>query len=232
MNHPRNHPLANALTEQDVVDYLRNTSDFFERHAELLTDVQLSSPYSQRAVSLQERQAEMLRAKIKGLELRVMEMVRHGNDNGVLFDKLLQLACQLHEVQDLAQLPDLLCASIAQLFDVPQVAIRVWAVAPAWSQAAFAQEVGEDAKLFVSSLSEPFSGPNTGFDVVRWLPDPSAAQSLAFLPLRHEAFGRPARVIGMLLLASPDAQRYSSTMSTDVLAQIAKIASAALRRLA
>ena len=182
-------------------------------------------------MSLQERQAEMLRAKIKGLELRIMDMVRHGNDNGILFDKLLQLACKLFQEDDPARLPDLLCTDIARLFSVPQVAIRVWAVAPRWAQEPFAQEVGEDAKLFADSLTEPYSGANTGFDVVRWLPDPQAAQSVAFLPLRHAASEGAPLLLGMLVLASPDPQRYTSTMSTDVLTQIAGLASAVLQRL-
>jgi len=42
--------------------------------------VQLNSPHSHRAVSLQERQAEMLRDKIKGLEGRIMEMIRNGTE--------------------------------------------------------------------------------------------------------------------------------------------------------
>ena len=53
------------ITEDDIANYLANTPDFFERHAELLAAVQLTHPHSQRAVSLQERQALMLREKIK-----------------------------------------------------------------------------------------------------------------------------------------------------------------------
>ena len=47
----------NPITEDDIADYLANTPDFFERHAELLAQVQLTSPHGNRAVSLQERQA-------------------------------------------------------------------------------------------------------------------------------------------------------------------------------
>jgi uncharacterized protein YigA (DUF484 family) len=54
------------ITEDDIADYLANTPDFFERHAGLLAAVQLTSPHGQRAVSLQERQAELLREKIRG----------------------------------------------------------------------------------------------------------------------------------------------------------------------
>ena len=68
----------NPITEDDIANYLANTPDFFSRHAQLLAAVQLTSPHGTRAVSLQERQAEMLREKIKALEHRIMDMVRHG----------------------------------------------------------------------------------------------------------------------------------------------------------
>ena len=81
----------NPITEDDIANYLANTPDFFERHAQLLASVQLTSPHGNRAVSLQERQAEMLREKIKALEHRVMDMVRHGNENMVIADRAAPL---------------------------------------------------------------------------------------------------------------------------------------------
>ena len=83
------------ITEDDIANYLANTPDFFERHAGLLATVQLTHPHSQRAVSLQERQAMMLRDKIKSLEHRIMDMIRHGQENMVLTDKLHRWACEL-----------------------------------------------------------------------------------------------------------------------------------------
>jgi uncharacterized protein YigA (DUF484 family) len=50
--------------------------------------VQLTSPHGQRAVSLQERQMEMLRERIKGLELKIVEMIRHGQENLAIADRL------------------------------------------------------------------------------------------------------------------------------------------------
>ena len=79
----KNHGM-NPITEDDIANYLANTPDFFARHAELLASVQLNSPHGNRAVSLQERQAEMLREKIKALEHRLMDMVRHGNENMII----------------------------------------------------------------------------------------------------------------------------------------------------
>ena len=70
--------ITNALqgiTENDIAEYLANTPGFFERHAEMLATIQLTSPHGQRAVSLQERQMEMLRERIKGLEKKIVEMI-------------------------------------------------------------------------------------------------------------------------------------------------------------
>ena len=77
-----------GITEQDIADFLANTPGFFERHAELLATVQLSHPHDGRAVSLQQRQADMLREKIKGLEFKILEMIRNGQENVAIADRL------------------------------------------------------------------------------------------------------------------------------------------------
>ena len=222
---------TNPITEDDLANYLANTPDFFERHAELLAAVHLSSPHSNRAVSLQERQARLLREKIKVLEQRIMEMIRNGNENVMLSDKLLQWALKMFMVADPLALPDQMALAIEEQFSVPQVGIKVWGVAPAYADADFAQGVSADAKLFASSLLEPFCGVNSGFEVVNYLLDPQAATSLALLPLRTGPQGSATPAFGLLVLASPDAQRFNSTMGTDFLAALAELASAALSRL-
>ena len=65
----------------------------------------------------------------------------------------------------------------------------------------------------------------------RWLEDSQAAVSLALLPLRVGPVGNVAPAFGLLVLASPDAQRFNSGMGTDFLQHIAELASAALSRL-
>ncbi len=44
-------PATPPITEEDIVEFLVQTPDFFERHADLLAAVQLSSPHGGRAVS-------------------------------------------------------------------------------------------------------------------------------------------------------------------------------------
>jgi uncharacterized protein YigA (DUF484 family) len=221
-------PFSNAITEDDIANYLANAPDFFERHAELLAAVQLTSPHSSRAVSLQERQAMLLREKIKALESRTMDMIRHGNENAMLSDKLVQWARTLFLTADPLDLPGHMADEIESQFLVPQVALKVWGVSPAFAQADFALGVNEDTQRFAASLSEPFCGVNSGFEVVNWLAEPANVKSLAILPLREGLIGSSSPAFGLLVLASPDAQRFNSTMGTDFLARLAELASAAL----
>lgn len=225
--------IGSPITEDDIANYLANTPDFFERHAELLAAVQLTSPHSQRAVSLQERQATLLREKIRMLEQRIMDMIRNVNENMVLSDKLLYWARTLFLNTDVQALPQLIADELADQFSVPQVGIKVWGVAPQYASCEFATGVSDDAKSFATSLTEPFCGVNTGLEAINWLPEPQAAVSLAILPLRalpetNGAHGGVAPAFGLLVLASPDAQRFASTMGTDFLARISELASAAL----
>lgn len=216
------------MTEQDIAHYLHDNPEFFERQADLLAAVRLISPHSRRTVSLQERQAEMLREKIRMLEGRLIEMIRHGSDNLALSDRMLCWARDLFLAQKPVDIPEAIASSIQLQFSVPQVAIRVWDVAPAHAGAAFAQGVSEDARLLANSLREPFCGVNSGFEATAWLAHPSQAVSLALLPLRPLEAGNGGPAFGMLVLASPDAQRYTSTMGTEFLTRIAEVASAAL----
>jgi hypothetical protein len=221
----------NPITEDDIASWLVNTPDFFERHASLLASVQLTSPHGNRAVSLQERQAEMLREKIKALEQRIMDMVRHGNENMVIAERIHRWARNLLLVQSTRALPATLVAELQSQFLVPQVALKVWDVDARYAEEPFAQGVSEDARSFASSLTQPYCGVHSGIEAVSWLDDPATAMSIALLPLRAGAISGPAPAFGMLVLASPDPQRFQSGLGTDFLERIAELASAALSRL-
>lgn len=216
------------ITEDDIAQFLVNTPDFFERHAELLASVQLTSPHVGRAVSLMERQVEILRERLRQLELRAAEMIRHGQENTGLLDRLHRWTCELLAVNDPAALPAAVTDGLAVRFDVPQVALKLWGVAPPWADAPFAQGASDDARAFATSLRQPFCGANPGVEPVQWLVNPDAAVSLALLPLRR---AEDAPAFGLLVLASPDARRFQASAGTEFLARIGDQAAAALSRL-
>jgi uncharacterized protein YigA (DUF484 family) len=221
-----------GITESDIANYLANTPGFFERHAELLGSVQLTSPHGQRAVSLQERQMEMLRDKIRGLEGKIIEMIRYGQDNVSIADRLHRWTRALMLTPQPADLPGTLVRELMHQFMIPQSGIRVWGAAPAFAKDAFAQPVSDDIKLFAGSLSLPYCGVNSGFEAAQWLEEPTSAKSMALIPLRAEvAEATPTAAFGMLVLASPDPTRYTADMGTEFLVRIGEIAGAALARL-
>jgi uncharacterized protein YigA (DUF484 family) len=232
------HAPLGGITEADLAHYLANNPAFFERHAELLASITLTSPHGQRAVSLQERQMEMLRERIKGLELRIVEMIRHGQENLAIADRIHRTTRRLLLTTDAALLPTRLVETLKHEFLIPMAGIRLWDLAPAFADEPWARGASEDARTFAASLGQPFCGANHGFEAAGWLHDAAEdgagaalpVASLAMLPLR-QGRGDNESCFGLLVLGSPDPTRYAADMGTDFLARIGEVASAALSRL-
>ena len=218
-----------GITEADIANYLANTPGFFDRHAELLATVHITSPHGQRAVSLQERQMEMLRERIKGLEARIMDMIRHSQDNVAIADRLHQWTRTLFLTPGAADLPAALVASLKHQFMIPQATVRLWGAVGLLADQDFTDSVSEDVQAFTQSLTVPYCGVNGGFEAASWLGAPDSVASLALIPLRHAASGQGS--FGLLVLGSPDPTRYSAEMGADFLTRIGEVASAALSRL-
>lgn len=219
------------MNAQEVAAYLQANPQFFEEHAELLATVQLTSPHSHRAVSLQERQMEILREKNKGLELRLADLVRHGHDNDRTQQRLHGWQLRLLAEVDSHALPYAVQDGLQQAFDVPAVALRLWGLAEPYQHMEVAQGIHDDVRLFADGLRAPYCGPNSGFEAAAWLERDDIA-SLAMVTLRapaREAAAGPA--FGLLVLGSPDARRFHEGMGTAYLTRIGEVAGAALARL-
>lgn len=216
------------ITEDDIANYLVQTPGFFERHAEVLAAVQLRSPHAGRAVSLHERQVELLRDKMRALEHKLAELLRYGHENVAIGDKLQSWTLGLLKAAEPAELPERITQGLERCFGLPQVALRVWDVAPAYVHLPAAQPCSEDVKDFASSLMAPYCGANPGLEALAWLAEPQRARSLALVALREEP---AAAAFGLLVLASDDVSRFTADMGTDFLERIGELASAALVRL-
>lgn len=218
-----------GITEGDIANYLAHTPGFFERHAALLATVQLTHPHGHRAISLQERQAEMLREKIKGLEQRLMEMIRNGQENVAIADRLHRWTLKLMRAAQPEDIPAVLLDSLQHEFMIPQAGLRLWGVAEGHAELTWAQAVSADVQSFAGSLAHPYCGVNSGFEAARWLglaDSGGTATSLALVPLR-----RGTETFGLLVLGSPDPTRYTAEMGTEFLTRIGELAAAALARL-
>ncbi|MGH8808194.1 MAG: DUF484 family protein, partial [Noviherbaspirillum sp.] len=81
--------MSYQLDSAAVADFLSDNPHFFEEHSELLAKVKLTSPVVGRAVSLQERQMEVVREKVKTMELRLAELLRIAQENDAITQKFL-----------------------------------------------------------------------------------------------------------------------------------------------
>ena len=217
-----------GITEDDIANYLANNPGFFERHADLLASVQLASPHGSRAVSLQERQMEMLRDRIKGLERKIMEMIRFGQDNMAIADRLQRWTRVTMLVRDPALLAPTMLRELQHAFMIPQAAVRIWGAEEEYHDLPCAAGVSDDVKIFATSLVAPYCGANSGFEAAGWFENTESVMSLALIPLRPD---RQHTAFGLLALGSPDPTRYTPDMGVEFLAQVGDIAGAALYRL-
>lgn len=227
-NDQAGHLGVQGITEADIANYLAHTPGFFERQAELLATIRLASPHGTRAVSLQERQMEMLRERIRGLEHKIIEMIRAGQENTAIGDRLHRWTRALMLASDPAAVPQVLVEEIKRQFLVPMASVRLWGMDPAFADVAAAQPVGAETHALANSLTLPFCGLNTHGEATAWLDDSASAASVALIPLRHST---AQGAFGLLILGSPDPTRYGSDMATDFLVRIGELASAALGRL-
>lgn len=221
---------TDTMNDRDIVEYLQSHPEFFEKHAELVANIKLTSPHGQRAVSLQERQVEMQRDKNKQLERRLAELLRYGHENDGTSGKIHRWTLQVLGERDPHAVPGAITRGLREVFDVPVSALRVWHVDEPYQPAEFARNVSEEVRIFAGSLTTPYCGSNTGFEAVTWLGAEVEPASVALLALR-DPLREDAEVFGLLVMGSPDPRRFHAGMSTDFLTQIGQLASATLGRL-
>jgi len=241
------------MNDREVAEYLLANPDFFVEHAEALATIRLANPHGKAAVSLQERQMEMLRDKNKHLERRLAELLRYGHENDSIASKFNRWTIRVMAERDPYALPRTIAGGLRDIFEVPQAALRVWDVAEPYAQADFARQVSEEVRIFAGSLSTPYCGANTGFEAAQWLapvaataspthgadengaeaadPAQQSTESIALLALRDPESAEDASTFGLLVMGSADARRFHDGMATDFLTQIGALASAALSRL-
>ncbi len=217
------------MKPDDIAQYLAEHPDFFQQRPDLLGVLDIPHPQNGQAISLVERQSLMLRERVRALEARLADLIRNGEENDAIVDKLVHWARSMLAQPEAAQLPATLVAELKSTFGVPFAAVRLWHVRDEYQTLDFARPVEHDAIRLATSMNAPFCGSNVGFDAAAWMSaDPALIKSLAMLPLR---VGMGPDAFGMLVMGSPDKDRFQITMGTAFLSRIAELASAALARL-
>ena len=203
------------MKSADIALYLQNNPQFFEDHADMLAEVTIPHPYSGRTISLNERQLLTLREQNKSLEKKLHEMVRFAQDNESLQQKVHQFTLALFGVRDLMSLQNVITQNLREIFAVPHVVLHIWKGLPP----------SLEVLAFVDQQLQPVCVHHALHDTLAWFGESAAhLHSFAYLPLRADE-----QSIGLLILASEDAQRFYPGMGTLFLQRIAEIVSSALR---
>jgi uncharacterized protein len=224
-------PQRATSDEALVAAFLAQHPEFFDRHAALLAGLRLPHVRGDgTTVSLVERQVDVLRERARESELRLKTLVDNGRANDVLAEKIHRLACRLVHARDVRLRLSLIEASLREDFGASEFVLVLARRDPGLADVAARclRFVGGDDPELRSFDSLFTSGkPRCGRmrDSQRDFLFPSvdiAIGSVALVPLG------PGGGQGLLAIASPDADHFNPTMSTEFLARIGELIAIAL----
>ena len=121
MTQANNQTAEQQEREALVAEWLLATPGFFERHADLLAEIQLKNPHGDRAISLQERQLGVLRQQNQALNQRLSDMLRFGSQNDKTQGLMIQWLSNLLSAKSEADVRAAISAGLATIFDIEQV---------------------------------------------------------------------------------------------------------------
>jgi uncharacterized protein YigA (DUF484 family) len=214
-----------------VAQYLAGHPEFFEKHASLLAHLKLPHHRGDGStVSLVERQVDVLREKNRELELRLRTLVENARANEVLADKIHRLATRLIHARTPEARLAAVEAALREDFDAREfVVVLANAASPLAKVDARYVRVAAPDDPGLRSFDSLFAAGKPRCGRVRdsqreWLfpASDAAVGSVALVPLG------PGGAVGLLAIASPDADHFNPTMSTDFLARIGELVGTAL----
>ena len=215
------------MNANEVALYLQQNPDFFDANAELLSQLTVSHPHDGRAISLTERQLYALREKIRQLEGKFAELIRFGEENDEISEKVHRLVLGLLEAEDFEGVQQAIVSHLQEDFAVPHVALRVWNSVLSRDGEEF-EEVQESVRFFAGDLRHPYCGVPANAEVLEWFGEAAPhVRSVSLVPLR-----RDSTAFGLLALGSEEAERFYPEMGTLYVSRIGEmVATAILRQL-
>jgi uncharacterized protein len=210
------------MKAEEVAQFLNQHPEFFEDYADMLAEVSIPHPHGGRAIPISERQILSLREKARRLESKLGELIRFGEQNDAITDKLHRMTLALIAAREVHSVLHILAFNLREDFAVPHVAVRLW---DGYDQAAAEPVASEEARGFAAGLNGPYCSAHAMADTVAWFGEAAPhLRSFAYVPLRDE------QAFGLLALASEDPQRFYPEMGTLYLRRLGEVSAAALAR--
>jgi hypothetical protein len=217
------------VSEESIAEYLASHPDFFERHLTLLSGLRLPHRTTGGAISLVERQVDVLRQRNIALETKLRELVEVARTNDRLGGRIHSLALLLMRSRSREEVIDILDEQLREGFSVDQAALVLFDSVPGLAQ-------GHSQFVRVVHREDPAIGPFKSFlqnssprctrvrDAQReFLFGPGAeVQSMALVPLG------PRSEFGFLAIGSRDPDHFQPSKSIDFLARLGELTACAL----
>ena len=217
------------VSEESIADYLKSHPDFFERNLSLLSGLRLPHLTTGGAISLVERQVDVLRQRNMALETKLKELVQVAHSNDRLASRIHSLALLLMRSKCREDVIDILDEQLREGFAVDQAALVLFDSVPGLAQ-------GHSQFVRVVHREDPAVGPFKSFlqssaprctrvrDAQRdFLFGPGAEiHSMALVPIG------PRSEYGFLAIGSRDPDHFHPAKSIDFLARLGELAACAL----
>lgn len=214
------------VAEEDVVALLMAQPDFFDRHPQVLAQLTLPHAPGGGAVSLIERQVQILRTRNTRIERKLRELITMARANDALIKRVHQLSLRMIRASGTGAVLEALEASLRDDFAADYSVLTLFAESGQTSEAGFVRSAarnGDALKPFNSFLSSKTPRCGQLSDAQReFLFSDKPVGSAALVPLNAES---PQ---GFLAIGSRNAQHFHPTMSTDFLGNIGSVVGAAL----
>jgi uncharacterized protein YigA (DUF484 family) len=222
-------PQTEVSWEEAVGRYLEDNPDFFAQRPQLLAQLQLTHPEKGTAVSLIERQVEVLRDQNQFLQRQLRELISNARENDVIGHRLHDFACTLLQAGDLNQVLEATESRIRDKFRLDAATLRLAASA----------DVAGDRPELVAPEDEVLQ------ELLQWVQagTPAFAADLSE-SLQSQLFGAVAETIrsivvvplgdpglrGAMVLGSQDPHRFEAGMATDYLVRLGELVQVAVGR--
>lgn len=213
------------IEAEDVVRYLKDQPDFFEQHISVLLDLNLPNLHDEKAVSLSEYQVAALREKNSLLESKLRELIKFGEENDALGDRVHRFSLALLMATQLESLLQAIYFNLREDFAVPHIGLRLWPAEMPISELSEFAQTSNELRMYADGLSNPSCGAHALYETGNWFGEEGEhLKSFAMVALRTK------QTLGMLVLASEDAGRFYQGMGTLYLKRIGELVSVALDR--
>lgn len=205
--------ISAELDDKAVVEYLRHHPDFFKRHMDLLSELELPHD-SGEAISLIERQVKQLREQRQDLKQRLDQLIETARENEAISEDLHQFMLVLMDAETLEDVFGITDDYLRSEFDADAIGIRL-------VSGSLTESLGSDEIMVLGDEVLP------AFEKMLMAGNPSCERlnreqlfylfgqqavdiaSNVVLPLADDEM-----IYGILAIGSTDPERYTDEMGT------------------